>query len=126
MLLLKWLIYTVAIIITAYLLPGVTVTGIFAALVAALVLGFINALVRPLILLLTLPLNILTLGLLTFVINAGLVLLAAAIVPGLAIANFWWALLFALVLTIINWLLKGIVQESTQPPQPPPSITTNQ
>lgn len=118
MLLLKWLIYTLAIIISAYILPGVGVDGVFAALVAALILGLINTFIRPLIIILTLPINILTLGLLTLVINALLIMLADAIVPGLMIENFWWAILFGLILSIIHWVLKGIASESAKPKNP--------
>jgi putative membrane protein len=103
--LVHWLIRAVAIVITAYLLPGVRLSGFFAALVTALVLGLINTFIKPLLLLLTLPLNILTLGLLTFVINALLILLTSAIVPGFVVTGFGWALLFSLVLSIINYAL---------------------
>jgi putative membrane protein len=106
--LVHWLIRAVAIIITAYLLPGVRLSGFFAALVTALVLGLINTFIKPLLLILTLPLNILTLGLLTFVINALLILLTSAIVPGFAVSSFFWALLFSLVLAIINYAL-GVI-----------------
>lgn len=105
----QWLVSTAAIVITAYLLPGVKVAGVFAALVAALVLGLINAVLKPLLILLTLPLNILTLGLFTLVINALLIMLAAAIVPGFFVQGFWWALLFGLVLAIVNFALGAIV-----------------
>lgn len=101
-LLMNWLVASLAVGITAYLLPGVVVTGFFAALVTALVLGIINATLRPLIILFTLPLNILTLGLFTFVINAALVLLVGKIVPGFEVAGFWWAVLFSLVLMVVN------------------------
>jgi putative membrane protein len=106
--LLQWLVSGLAIIITAYLLPGVKVTGFFAALVTALILGLINAFIWPLLILLTLPLNILTLGLFTLVINALLILLAAAIVPGFSVQGFWWALLFGLVLAVISYALGTI------------------
>jgi putative membrane protein len=106
--LLQWLVSGLAIIITAYLLPGVKVTGFFAALVTALILGLINAFIRPVLILLTLPLNILTLGLFTLVINALLILLAAAIVPGFYVQGFWWALLFGLVLAVISYALGTI------------------
>jgi len=108
-LLVHWLVYAVAIVITAYLLPGVRLSGFFAALVTALVLGLVNTFIKPLLLLLTLPLNILTLGLLTFVINALLILLTSAIVPGFVVAGFWWALLFSLVLSIINYALGAMM-----------------
>ena len=103
-----WLIRALAIVITAYLLPGVRLSGFFAALVTALVLGLVNTFIKPLLLLLTLPLNILTLGLLTFVINAMLILLTSALVPGFAVSGFWWALLFSMVLSIINYALGQI------------------
>jgi putative membrane protein len=105
-----WLIYAIAIVITAYLLPGVRLSGFFAALVTALVLGLINTFIKPLLLLLTLPLNILTLGLLTFVINALLILLTSALVPGFVVTGFWWALGFSLVLSIINYALSSILR----------------
>jgi putative membrane protein len=107
--LLQWLVSGLAIIITAYLLPGVQLTGVFAALVTALILGLINAFIRPVLLLLTLPLNILTLGLFTLVVNALLILLAAAIVPGFLVQGFWWAFLFGLVLAIINFTLSKLL-----------------
>ncbi|MBI3572402.1 phage holin family protein [Candidatus Kaiserbacteria bacterium] len=98
-----WIIAAVAIGVAAYIVPGVTITPI-AALVAAVVLGALNFLIRPILVVLTMPINILTLGILTLVINAGLVLLASAAVPGFAIASFSSALLFALALAIINWV----------------------
>ena len=106
--LINWLVAALAIGITAYLLPGIEVRGVFAALVTALILGLINAFVRPVLLILTLPLNVLTLGLLTFVINAFLILLTAAVVPGFVVAGFWWALLFSLVLALVNWVLSAL------------------
>lgn len=108
--LLQWLVSGVAVLITAYLLPGVRVTGFFAALVTALILGLINAFIRPLLILLTLPLNILTLGLFILVINALLIMLAAAIVPGFSVQGFWWALLFGVVLAVIGTVLGAIVK----------------
>jgi putative membrane protein len=107
--LLHWLIRTLAVIITAYLLPGVRLSGFFAALVTAVVLGFINTFIRPLLLLFTLPINILTLGLFTFVINALVILLTSALVPGFQVNGFFWALIFSLVLAVINAILGFIV-----------------
>ena len=98
----QWLISAIAIIITAYILPGVAISGIVTALVVAVILGAINAVLKPILVVLTLPINILTLGLFTLVINAALVMLASAIVPGFVVYGFWWALLFAVVLGIIN------------------------
>ena len=104
----SWLIATVAVMITAYLLPGVTISGFVSALLTVVAIGFINAFIRPVLLVLALPLNALTLGLFTWVINALLIMIAGAIVPGFQVKNFWWALLFSLVLTVIMSLLGQI------------------
>lgn len=103
--LLQWLLSALAIIIISYILPGVQVSGLFAALMTALVLGLINTFIRPILTALTLPLNAITLGISTFVLNALLVLLASAVVPGFTIVNFWWALLFSLILSLFSYLL---------------------
>lgn len=98
----NWLVATLAIVITAYLLPTVEVAGFFAALVAALVLGIVNAFLRPLLIILTLPINILTLGLFTLVINAALIMLTSTLVPGFYVPGFLSALLFSVVLMVVN------------------------
>lgn len=100
-----WIISALAILVAAYLLPGVHVTGIVAALVLAIVLGFINSFIRPLLILLTLPLSIFTLGLFALILNALLILLAARIVPGFTIDGFLWAFVFGIVLAIVNSVL---------------------
>jgi len=106
--LLNWLIASLSIGIAAYLLPGISLSGFFAALVTALILGLINAFIKPVLIILTLPLNILTLGLLTFVINALLIMLTGVLIPGFIVQGFWWALLFSLILSPINWALSAI------------------
>lgn len=98
-----WLVAAAAIGVTAYLVPGVTIT-FGGALIAAVVLGALNIIIRPALMLLALPITILTLGLFSLVINALLVMLAAALVPGFSVAGFWTALLFAVVLAIVNWI----------------------
>lgn len=98
-----WLISVVAILIAAYLIPGVQVT-LVGAIVLAVVLGLINIFIKPVLTVLTLPVTILTLGLFSLVINALLVLLAAAIVPGFAVSGFWAALFFSILLSLINTL----------------------
>ncbi len=99
----NWIISTVAILIATYLIPGVTVT-LLGAIILAVVLGVINAFIRPVILILTLPITILTLGLFSLVINAGLVILAGKIVPEFTVDGFWWALLFSITVSFINAL----------------------
>ena len=102
----KWILSAIVIFLLSYLLPGITVQGFITALLVALILGFINAFIRPVLLLLTLPLNILTLGLFTFIINALLVMLTAAIVPGFQVASFWLALLFSILLSLFMYFLE--------------------
>jgi putative membrane protein len=104
-LLANWLVNAIVIIVAAYLLPGVHVASFTAALWAALVLGVINAILKPILVLLTLPINLLTLGLFTFVINALLVLLATHLVSGFHVDSFWWALLFSLIVSVIHSVL---------------------
>lgn len=105
-----WIISTIAILIAAYLIPGVHVTTIVAALVLAVVLAVINIFFKPIILLITLPINILTLGLFSLVINALLIMLAGMIVPGFTVDGFWWALLFSLVLSLVNALFNAMTK----------------
>jgi putative membrane protein len=99
------LVSTLAVIITEYVLPGVHVSNFGSAVLAAIVLGFINGIIRPILLLITLPINVLTLGLFTLVVMACCVLLASAIVPGFAVDGFWWAVAFALVLAVVSHYL---------------------
>lgn len=104
----NWILSALVILSAAYLLPGVHVENFTTALVAALVLGIINAVLKPLFLILTLPINLLTLGLFTLVVNAVLVMLAALIVPGFRLDSFWWALAFGFLLSMINSFLHQI------------------
>lgn len=96
------LVSAVAVLVTGRLLTGVTIDGFGTAIVVAVVLGIVNGVLGPILLALTLPINVLTLGLFTFVIIAGLVMLTAAMVPGFKVASFWWALGFAFVLALVN------------------------
>lgn len=106
------LISAVVILFLGWLLPGVEVASSWKAVIAALVLSLINAFIRPVLIFLTLPATIVTLGLFLFVINALMVLLAARWVDGFKVDGFWWALLFSFLLSILNswlqdWLLAG-------------------
>lgn len=100
-----WLIVAVALALTAYLLPGVTIASPLSLAIAALVLGFINAVVRPLLILLTLPITILTLGLFLLVVNGLAFALAAALVPGFSVAGIGWGILGALLVSVVSWIL---------------------
>jgi putative membrane protein len=113
------LISAVVILFLGWLLPGVEVASSWKAVMAALVLSLINAFIRPVLIFLTLPATIVTLGLFLFVINALMVLLAARWVDGFKVDGFWWALLFSFLLSILNswlqdWLLAGH-QDKQQP-----------
>lgn len=103
MAIIHWIVSALAIIIAAYLIPGVQVT-IIGALVLAVVLGIINVFFKPIIGLLTLPINIVTLGLFSLVVNALLIMLAALIVPGFHVNGFWAAFFFAIVLALVSAL----------------------
>ena len=105
--LIDWCISALVILVIAYILPGVAVASFFTALVLALVLGLINAFIKPVFIILTLPLTVLSLGLFMFVINALLIMLAAHIVPGFHVSGFWWALLFSLLLSVANAFVKN-------------------
>jgi|SRR5271168_1369187 len=101
----NWVLSALAIAIAAYLLPGVHVAGIITVLILAIVLGAINAFIKPVLVLLTLPLTFVTFGLFLLVLNALLILLAAVIVPGFTVDGFWWALLFSIVLSLVSSIL---------------------
>lgn len=110
-LLLRWLLNALALLAVAYLYPGVTVETFFAAAVAALALGLANALIRPILVVLTLPVTIITLGLFLFVINAALFWLVAQVIKGFAVQGFVAALvgslLYSLITLAVNWLVTG-------------------
>ena len=101
----RWLILTAAILAAAYLVDGIVVSGFWAAFFAAAILGILNVFFKPLLILLTLPVNILTLGLFTVVINAVLLKMASALITGFDIHGFWPAVLGAVIISVVNWLL---------------------
>lgn len=105
----KIFINTAAIAITAYILPGVVIENIFVALVVAVILGLINLVLRPVLLILTLPVNVLSLGLFTFVINGALVMLASSIVPGFHVESFIVAIFFSIITSIISGFLDAML-----------------
>ncbi|NQV12609.1 phage holin family protein [Candidatus Uhrbacteria bacterium] len=107
----RWAINSAALVGIAYIVPGFDVDSIWIAILAALVLGLVNALVRPILVVLTLPITVLTLGLFLIVINALMLWLAASIIPGFDIASFYVAMFGALILWVVsmatNWLIKN-------------------
>ena len=114
-LLVVWLINAVALIAVAYLMPGIAVASFGAALVAALVLGLVNAVVRPVLVLLTLPVTILTLGLFIFVLNGLLFWMVGTWLEGFEVGGFWSGVLGAIVFSVISWLLSALVLREASP-----------
>lgn len=110
-LLLRWLINAAALMLIANFVSGIHVSGFYAALIAALIFGLINALIRPLALLLTLPVNILTLGLFTLVINAFMFWLASTIVKGFSVTGFWPAFWGALIMWLVAWFTNMLLSK---------------
>ncbi len=108
-LLVVWLINALALLAVSYLMPSVQVSSFGAALAAALVLGLVNAVVRPLLVILTLPVTVLTLGLFIFVLNGLLFLGVANLLEGFQVAGLWPAIIGALVYSAISWLLSALV-----------------
>lgn len=118
--LLRLIINSLSVFFTAWILQeGVHLDGFFAAIIVALVLALLNAFLKPLLILFTLPATIFTFGLFLFVINALIILLASNLVGGFQVDNFWWALLFSLILTFVNSLLFKLGEDSSGGQQPP-------
>jgi putative membrane protein len=109
--LIHWLIIALALWVTAYILPGVHIESNQALAIAAIVLGLLNALVRPILTLLTLPITILTLGLFYLLVNGFTFLLASKVVPGFGVSGFWWAVLGALVVSIVSAFVGSFVKD---------------
>jgi len=105
---LKWVISALAVFFAATLIPGISLSGVWAAIWVALLLGLINVTIKPILIVLTLPINILTLGLFTFVINALMILLVSSVVKGFEVSGFWTAMLFGIVLSVISYILNSL------------------
>lgn len=105
----------------AYLIDGIHVSGFWGAFLTAAILGLLNTFLRPILLLLTLPINILSLGLFTFVINAILLMMASGVIAGFEVRSFGSALLGSLVISGVNWILNILVSETGYPTQGQPS-----
>lgn len=112
-LLTRWLVIAVAILLASTILPGIRVESLTTAIIAAAILGIINTFLRPVLLILTLPLTILTLGIFTFVLNALMLLLVAYFVDGFEIDGFWWAFLGALIISVVSWIANRFINKPT-------------
>jgi putative membrane protein len=104
-----WVINALALLLVAYLLKGIHVNGFGSALIAALVLGLVNTLIRPILVILTLPVTLLTLGLFIFIINALLFLFVGNVLAGFQVASFGAALLGSILYSVISWLLSSLL-----------------
>ena len=107
----RWLILTLAIIIASYTIDGIRISGFFPAFFAAALLGILNAVLRPILIVLTLPINVLTLGLFTFIINAFLLKMVSGVIPGFDVVGFWPAFFGSLVISVASWLLNALISD---------------
>lgn len=117
-LLIRWLVITVAILLASTILPGIHVESLTTAIIAAAILGVVNTFLRPVLLILTLPLTILTLGIFAFILNALMLLLVAYFVSGFEIDGFGWAFLGALIISIASWIANRFISKSDHQPGP--------
>lgn len=108
---LRFLLSGVAVMLTAYLLPGAHVADYWAALLVAVLISFSNVIVKPILIILTIPITLVTFGLFLLVINAMIILLVDYFVAGFAIDGFWWALAFSLILSVFNSLFGDLTKE---------------
>src|SRR5512145_2474740 len=106
----RWLVITAAILLCASILPGIRVASLTTAVIAAAILGIINTFLRPVLLILTLPLTILTLGVFAFVLNALMLLLVAYFVPGFEVDGFFSAFLGALIISVVSWIANRFIK----------------
>ncbi|MBM5789576.1 phage holin family protein [Candidatus Parcubacteria bacterium] len=113
-LLFRWVLNALALLLVAYAVPGFGVASLYAALIAAFVLGLVNALVRPLLFILTLPVTILTLGLFSFVVNALMIWLVSTIVKGFTVEGFVPALLAAVILWLVSLLTNWLIEQARE------------
>ena len=111
-LLIKWLCLTGAVLFAAYVLDNIYVRDFFSAFFAAAVLGILNMFFRPLLFLLTLPINVMSLGLFTFIINAFMLKMASGLISGFTVNGFWTAIFGSLLISIANWMLTALIQEN--------------
>lgn len=111
----RWILNALLLMAVAYIVPGITVSGVYTALIVAVILGLVNAIIRPVLIVLTLPINVLTLGLFVFVINGALFWFVASFVDGFVVTGFSPAFVGALLLTVFSWIgnkfIKGREQE---------------
>jgi putative membrane protein len=109
---LRIIVYTLALLLAAHVVPGIRLDGLASALVAGLLLGLVNAIVRPILVVLTFPITLLTLGLFLLVLNAFCLWLVSVFVSGFQVAGFWPAFWGALLVSIVSWILTALISDS--------------
>lgn len=120
--LIHWMITAVALGVTAHFVPGIVVTSTAALVFGALILGLVNAIVRPVLVVLTLPITLLTIGFFYLIVNGVAFALAAGLVPGFAVASFGSSIVGALVVSVVSFLLNWLLRPPLAPPPAPPAI----
>ncbi|GGG33691.1 phage holin family protein [Bizionia arctica] len=113
-LIIRLLLTAVAVVILAYILPGVEVSGFGSAIIVAIVLGLLNIFIKPILVILTLPITVVTLGLFLLVINALIILMANSFIDGFMVSGFWIALLFSLLLSVLQSILFSLLKEDVK------------
>jgi putative membrane protein len=110
--LIRWLLSALALMLVAYVIPGIELSNFYIALITAVIIGLLNVFIRPILVLITLPINIITLGLFTFVLNALLFWFAASFIDGFSVSGFWAAFFGALVFSVISSILSNLAKKS--------------
>jgi putative membrane protein len=121
--LIKWLCLTGAVLFTSYVIDGINVSGFFSAFFTAAALGVLNMFFRPILIILTLPINIMTLGLFTVIINALILTMASGLIPGFQVEGFWAAVVGSLLISLANWFLNSVLEDSSHSRRKPPDET---
>jgi putative membrane protein len=114
-LLARIVLLSIAVIVTSYLLPGVEIDSFFTALATALLIALLNTLVKPVLIILTIPVTIITFGLFLLVINASIIMMASSLLSGFHVNGFWYALLFSIILSGITAVMESMVSSDTRP-----------
>ncbi|HYE32311.1 MAG TPA: phage holin family protein [Methylomirabilota bacterium] len=122
--LVRWAITSVGVLVASKIVRGIRVDALDSLIVAALLLGFFNAVLRPIMMVLTFPLLIVTLGLFTFVINALMLALTAWLLPGFSVSGFWSAFIGSIVISIVSLIGNGLVGKEKKPQEPPRPANT--
>jgi putative membrane protein len=118
-LLIKWICLTGAVLFASYVIDGIYVSGFFSAFFTAAVLGVLNMFFRPILIILTLPINIMTMGLFTFIINALMLKMASGFIAGFHVDGFWAAVFGSLMISLANWFLNSVIDDAPRHRKPP-------